>query len=244
MACVMTRRALLGLSGVAGVSLLRGGLRAAATPLPIENAVDHLLLGIADLDRGIEWVEEKTGLKAVIGGSHPGVGTRNALLSLGGRRYLEIIAPDPEQAVYRSNHDVRSLTEPRLIAWAAATKDVEAAAARARQDGHRLYGPRDGSRARPDGKLLKWKTLGVLNDLGRGGIEPIPFLIEWAADSVHPSEDSPAGCELLSLEIEHPGAGEVGNVLGTLGIQTTVKLARVARIVATLSTPRGEVRLS
>lgn len=211
---------------------------------PIESAMDHLLLGIADLDRGIDWVEEKTGVRAVIGGSHPGVGTRNALLSLGGRRYLEIIAPDPAQTTFTSNHDVRSLNEPRLINWAAATTDIEAVAEGARQDGQRLYGPRDGSRARPDGKLLKWKTLGVLNELGGGGIEPIPFFIEWAADSVHPSQDSPAGCELRSLEIEHPRAEAVERLLETLGVQTAVKSAPQARLVATLSTPRGEVQLS
>lgn len=237
-----TRRALLRILGTTGALLGCGG--PAAQEQPIESAMDHLLLGIADLDRGIEWMEEKTGVRAIPGGSHPGAGTRNALLSLGGRRYLEIIAPDPAQTEYKSNHDVRSLSEPRLITWAAATRDIEAVADRARQDAQRLDGPRDGSRARPDGKLLKWKTLGVLNELGRGGIEPIPFFIEWAADSVHPSEDSPTGCELRLLEIEHPRAGAVGQLLETLGVQTTVKLAPEARIVATLSTPRGEVQLS
>jgi len=247
MAHLMTRRALLCLSAMAGVTSLRGVAAASPAspgPPPIESTVDHLLLGIADLDRGIEWMEEKTGVKAVIGGSHPGVGTRNALLSLGGRRYLEIIAPDPAQTEFRSNHDVRSLSELRLIAWAARTTDIAAVAARARRDNRQIYGPQDGSRARPDGKLLKWKTLGVLNNLGRGDIEPIPFFIEWAADSVHPSEDSPAGCELRSLEMEHPEAGAVEKLLRSLGVDTTVNLAANARIVATLQTPRGEVRLS
>ncbi len=211
---------------------------------PIESAMDHLLLGVADLDQGIEWVEEKTGVRAIVGGSHPGAGTRNALLSLGGRRYLEIIAPDPAQTNYRSQHDVRLLIEPRLITWAAATGDVEAVAARARQEGCRLAGPNDGSRARPDGKLLKWKTLGVVNELGRGEIQPIPFFIEWATDSVHPSEDSPAGCELQTLEIQHPDTEAVEDLLGKLGVRTTVKPLQQARLVATLRTPKGEVQLS
>src|SRR5438270_9647059 len=91
---------------------------------PAVTALDHLLLGVADLDRGIEWVERRTGVRAAIGGTHPGAGTRNALLSLGARHYLEIIAPDPAQHAYKFQIDLRPLTEPHLITWAAATNDI------------------------------------------------------------------------------------------------------------------------
>jgi len=211
---------------------------------PVESAVDHLLLGVADLDRGIDWVEEKTGVRAVIGGSHPGVGTRNALISLGGRRYLEIIAPDPEQDEYRSHIDVRSFTEPRIVTWAASATDIEAVAARARETRHRFQGPSDGSRARPDGKLLRWRTLDVVAELDRQGIDPVPFFIEWAADSIHPAEDSPKGCELLSIEIEHPESAAVAELLEGLGVEAAVEQGPDTRIIATLRTLKGEVRLS
>ena len=206
-------------------------------------AVDHLLLGVADLDRGVDWVEKRTGVRAVAGGSHPGVGTRNALLSLGGRRYLEIIAPDPAQTAYNFQIDVRPLAEPRLITWAAAAADIEALAQKAREAGRQVFGPRDGSRTRPDGKTLRWRTCGVMSSFGGQGIEPVPFFIQWAADSPHPSQDSPAGCELRSLEIEHPQAAEVKAALAQFGIAATVKPGEAVRLRAALQTPKGEVEL-
>lgn len=219
-------------------------MRAGKTLVPARIAVDHLLLGAADLDRGIAWVERRTGVKAVRGGSHPGVGTQNALISLGGRQYLEIIAPDPVQTAYTFPIDVRTLTEPRLITWAAVTDDITAVVNNARKAGHHILGPRDGSRTRPDGKVLKWKMLGVVNTLGLQGVEPIPFFIEWAADSVHPSQDSPTGCELQSFEIDHPDPAGVIDALKGLGIEARVRPARKAKLSATLKTPKGEVELA
>ena len=242
-AYTLPRRELLRLCGAGCVACLLGATGMAENLTPAETAVDHLLLGVADLDQGIAWVEKLTGVKAAIGGSHPGVGTRNALASLGGRRYLEIIAPDPMQAAYNFHIDLRKLGEPRLITWAALTTDITATAKRARGAGLQLFGPRDGSRARPDGKLLRWKTLGVQTDFGTQGVEPIPFSIEWAGDSPHPSQDSPRGCELRSFEMEHPEPAGVIGVLKKLGIEAKVKSAKEARLRATLKTPKGEVVL-
>jgi hypothetical protein len=240
-----TRRDWLRLFAAAGAT---GVFRAASGPTgraaPAVSAVDHLLLGIGDLDSGIAWVEKTTGVKAAIGGSHPGVGTRNALISLGSRRYLEIIAPDPAQTAFNFRIDVRALAVPRLITWAAATNDVDAVAAKARAAGLEVFGPQPGSRARPDGKVLRWRTLGVKSDLARGGVDPIPFFIQWEADSVHPSQDSPKGCELTAFSIEHPDAGAVRGLLGKLGIESAVKAGESVALQAALRTPNGEVRLT
>jgi hypothetical protein len=105
------------------------------------------------------WMEERTGVRAVIGGSHPGVGTCNALLSLGGRQYLEIIAPDPEQTQVAARYQIlNTLNTPRLITWAAATDNAETTAKRCRAAGLDVLGPNPGSRQRPDGKLIQQRT--------------------------------------------------------------------------------------
>lgn len=207
------------------------------------SAVDHILLGIADLDQGIEWVEKITGVQAAIGGVHPRMGTRNALLSLGGKTYLEIIAPDPNQTEFHFHLDLRKLNEPRLITWAAGTNEIDTIARKAKENSFEIFGPRDGSRAKPDGKVLKWKSLAIMNKFGDQSIEPFPFFIQWSADSLHPSQDSPKGCELKSFEIEHANADQLSDAFKKFGIEVKVKEAKSARLIATLKTPKGEVQL-
>jgi hypothetical protein len=229
--------------GAAGILSIDGGGMSARSAVPARAAVDHLLLGAADLDQGIEWVERQTGVKAIVGGSHPGRGTRNALLSLGGRQYLEIIAPDPAQTGSTGNLDLKSLAGPRLVNWAAATTDIDALAARARQAGVEVYGPRDGSRVRPDGRTLKWRTLGIATTVGRAPVDPIPFFIHWDPASRHPAEESPAGCTLERFRIAYPVPGEITKVLKPFDVEPEVAAAADVALFATLKTPKGTLEL-
>src|SRR5260370_24562578 len=166
----------------------------------VPSLLDHILLGCNDLDRGVAFVEGHTGVRAAFGGVHPGRGTENALLSLGARRYLEIIAPDPKQAGVQQFSVITKLKEPRLIGWAAHRDDLEQFAARLRQEGIEFEGPQPGSRQGPDGKLLRWKALGLKDD--HSGL--LPFFIEWSKDSIHPSVDAPKGCTLQRFEVNTP----------------------------------------
>jgi hypothetical protein len=210
----------------------------------MRDAVDHLLLGAPDLDLGIAWLADLTGVTAQVGGSHPGVGTRNALVSCGGRQYLEIIAPDPAQSAFNFQLDLRRLTSPRLVTWAASTTDLDGVVARARVAGLEVFGPRDGSRVRPDGVTLKWRSAGVRAGLAEADVDPVPFFIQWAPGSVHPSEDAPKGCRLLAVEAVHPDRERLRVVLGQLGIDADVPQAPHGAVKATLETPRGRVVIS
>jgi hypothetical protein len=202
--------------------------------------LDHILLGCNDLDKGIEFVQEGTGVLPAIGGVHPGRGTRNALLSLGERRYLEIIAPDPAQSEIAHFPQIRSMTDPRLIGWAVHSPDIAAIAKQLRENKVEFTGPADGSRKRPDGRVLNWKTINLADD--RHGL--LPFFIEWSADSVHPSKDAPARCTLDYFEILSAEPDELTSTLKRMGINCPVQRSDKARLHALISGPQGDVKLS
>jgi hypothetical protein len=202
--------------------------------------LDHILLGCNDLDRGVELVEENTGVRPAIGGVHPGRGTRNALLSLGERRYLEIIAPDPAQSEIVHYAQLRSMTDPRLIGWAVHPPDIAAIAKQLRENKVEFKGPDDGSRKRPDGRVLTWKTVNLADD--RHGL--LPFFIEWSADSVHPSMDAPKRCSLAYFEIMSADPDELSSTFKRVGLDLSVQRSDKARLHALISGPKGDLGLS
>lgn len=203
----------------------------------VPSLLDHILLGCSDLDRGIAFVEEHTGVRAAFGGVHPGRGTQNALLSLGERRYLEIIAPDPAQPDAKNPlvTYLKKLSEPRLVNWAAHPGDLAAFAKKLREAGVAFEGPTPGSRKRPDGSVLKWQTLTLKDNASW----TLPFFIEWSADSLHPSADSPKGCSLFQFEAGTPDPAALVKQTALLGLDLPIVKAEKPQLRATIAGPKG-----
>jgi hypothetical protein len=207
--------------------------------------LDHILLGCSDLEAGIAFVEEHTGVHAAYGGVHPGRGTRNALLSLGERHYLEIIAPDPKQDsapsyAVQQLATIKRLTTPRLIGWAVHPSDIESLAKKLNDSGIATRGPWPGSRARPDGRVLSWKLLNFAND--RQG--SLPFFIEWSADSVHPSEDAPKGLRLEHFAVAGPDPAGLAKTFQFLGIDVSIEPGDGPQLRALIAGPKGKLELT
>ena len=254
-----TRRQFLGLAaGAAAMTTLAGrtcraearryeeiAASDASGAIEVPDVLDHILLGCSDLERGIAFVEERTGVKAAFGGVHPGRGTENALLSLGEKHYLEIIAPDPKQSGAMGSQSsaerlgLRGLAEPKLVTWAVHPGSVATLVEKLKKAGVAADGPTPGSRQRPDGKMLQWQTVNLADDAG--GL--LPFFIEWGDGTVHPSADAPKGCTLKKFWIESSKADELAKEFAVMGVEVEVKQAEKARLRARIAGPKGEMEL-
>jgi hypothetical protein len=229
---MLSRRSFL---AVAGGAIASPSISWGAVDVP--TVLDHILLGVSDLDDGVAFVREHTGVAAAFGGVHPGRGTRNALLSLGERHYLEIIAPDPAQPNSPDEYGLKGLSAPRLVGWAAHPGDLGAFAARLRNADLAFDGPTPGSRRRPDGRLLQWQTLNLRDD--RAGL--LPFFIEWGADTVHPSADAPHGCKILRFGLSAPRDAELQRICTLLGLDVPVTYGEKLQLLARIAGPDGRV---
>ena len=144
-------------------------------------AIDHLMWGGADLDSAIDILASHTGCRAAAGGSHPGNGTRNALLGLGGERYLEVIAPDPTQSAGAGlAAELAAMQQPALRTWAVRSGSLEAVAAQLNAHGISTAAPRAMSRRAIDGTLLQWRLL-FAQDRSLGGV--LPFFIDCSSST-------------------------------------------------------------
>lgn len=203
------------------------------------SKVDHVILGIDDLQKGIDELERRTGVRAAFGGAHPGRGTRNALLSLGDRHYLEILAPNPEEKGNREARELHGLTALKPIGWAVHTNDIAALQKSLRGPGAQAGEVRPGARNRPDGTRLAWKTLSY----AAPSSPLLPFFIEWDPASVHPSATSPAGCRLAGFFLEDPNPATVRDALRAAGVGVEVREGKEPRIRLSLACPKGTVEL-
>ena len=196
--------------------------------------------GAPTLERGMAEAERLFGVAPAPGGVHPGLGTQNALLSLGERVYLEIIAPDPDPDLTGTfGERIAGLEACGLITWAAAAPGLAALAERAAALELSARGPAATERMTPEGALLKWELL-FLGGHHFPGL--VPFFIDWL-DTPHPATTNPVAGEYRGLEIRTPGAAALNEIYAGLGMTIAAEESAAADLTAIVNTNDGEVRL-
>lgn len=210
-----------------------------ATP-PLAH-IDHIIVGVADLDAGIAELERVTGVRASYGGEHPGRGTRNALMSLGDDTYLELLAPDPAQQPADKDElrELQALARPTPIGWAVSGRNEPELRAALAAKGFRLSPAAPGSRRKPDGSILRWLTFGY-EDFD----DPLaPFFIFWADPALHPSRTSAGGCSLTEIVIHHSRADPLREAIAPLRLDVVTAAGPRARMRVRLRCGNGDVVL-
>ena len=211
--------------------------------------IDHLVYACTDLESTCGWIAETTGVRPTPGGRHPGEGTRNALLSLGERTYLELIAPDESQTAVPKPlaFGIDTLRAPSLRAWACSPADIVEAAKTFRRGGHGLGEPVGGRRLTPEGSEITW-TL-ALPESPSGGkpgafsdydVSLLPFLIDWG-QSPHPAATSPVGLVLEHFVVSGPSPDALSGLLEEIGLEGpwSVEASPAPALRAVLKNPQG-----
>jgi hypothetical protein len=159
------------------------------------SELDHIVIAAPSLDAGVAWVEERLGARPVPGGQHVAMGTHNALLRLGSRCYLEVIAIDPAGraparprwfALDEPGMQARLAAGPALVTWVVRTPSLASACARVPDLGEIMPMTRNAFRWKisvPDDGSLAW-----------GGILPTAIQWEEGDDGLvhHPCDALPA----------------------------------------------------
>jgi hypothetical protein len=142
--------------------------------------LDHVLIAVADLPTGAQALESRHGLTSIEGGRHGGMGTANRIVPLG-HTYLELVAvvDATEAAASPFGSWVAGGEIPRLLGWCVRTDELDAVA------GRLGLSVADGSRARADGTVLRWRMAGI----EQARKEPsLPFFIEWGPGTPYPGD--------------------------------------------------------
>jgi hypothetical protein len=212
---------------------------------PPDLASDHLIVAAASLEQAIDWIEGRLAARATPGGRHVAMGTHNALLRLGPRLFLELLAIDPDGS---APHRPRwfDLDEPRmratlaegpaLIHWVVRSRDIDSDVSRSTMDLGTVLPMQRGD--------FKWR-ISVPDDGHLPGRGLVPTLVEWS-DERHPADALPeSGVQLVALAGEHPEPAPVRTALAALGLSETLKVTygSTPRLAAMLRTPRGIVTL-
>jgi len=209
--------------------------------------LDHIIWACHDLEQGCRRFEALTGVSPRFGGTHTGGLTHNALVGLGGRCYLEILAPAAPAGPRDDDwcRFARASLQPRVFTYCmrSALPLTDLASLALTLGCHDAVVAGNG-RITPDGTRLRWQWLGPKFDsFGYA----FPFFIDWL-DSPHPGESFAAAVpesrvRLQRFAVGHPRATALRALLEQVGAPVDTFAAPDLQFHVQVDTPLGVVAL-
>jgi len=184
--------------------------------------LDHVALGINDLDAGMQEVQRLTGVRPKKVGTDAQLGTHSAVIGLGDTAFLEIIAPDPKADPDRIDPDLKSRVVDRLqkmdvltpFIWAIGTSNLERTILFARRAGSHGSEIMPGIRKQGWGRKTEWTWARVQRPKSR----VTPIFIQWDEDTKPPQDRAPQGCTLEVLHVITRNFKTILNLAATMQI--------------------------
>jgi catechol 2,3-dioxygenase-like lactoylglutathione lyase family enzyme len=137
------------------------------------TAIDHIIIGVNNLEQAATLFSQKLGLAASGGGIHPTGGTANRIIVIGDT-YLELIAVHIPEEAQQSTLDRLAIHEGYLN-FVLASNDIEADSQMMTNRGTQILGPTPGSLRAADGRTRGWSRTNIeLPDLA----QHYPFIIQ------------------------------------------------------------------
>jgi hypothetical protein len=205
--------------------------------------IDHIVFAVEHLETGIGEIHDKIGVKAIFGGHHKTFGTKNALIKLNDRIYLEILASDEKNSEVLTLRwmGIDVLTKNRFTRWAINATNFEKDSNILKEYNAKMGHISEGSRQLPDGSLLEWH---LTLPLGYPEVELVPFLIDWSKSESHPTDLMPEmECELVELFGTHPQPTIFNNIFEQLGVNLKIEEDEHIQLKAVLKGPKGIMQL-
>ena len=204
--------------------------------------IDHIVYCTNDLEQEVKRLEEKLGCQFSPGGRHLTEGTKNVLLNLGNVCYLEILAVDQD------NHEISaprwmgidSLTKSHVTRWALKTDDPQSDSTIVERYNKEMGQIKGGQRITSDGRKLEWD---LVMPLSEPEVEVIPFMTDWSKSDVHPTDNLPEHCTLLSLELVHPYPEHLQPYMDQLVEGFQITMGEEPSIKLRIQSPKGIVIL-
>ena len=167
---------------------------------------DHIAIGASSLEQGVEFIEQKLGVKIPFSGVHDQMGTHNHLMQIGDGMFLELIAINPAATPANApqkrwfdldNPQLQQQLkhQPKLLTWVARTPDLKSETTDLSVDIGDIHHVTRGA--------LTWQiTIPKNGKLTEHGL--FPTLIEWQNNQTPAPHMANLGIKLTSFTLTHP----------------------------------------
>ncbi|MEM6318132.1 MAG: VOC family protein [Bacteroidota bacterium] len=210
------------------------------TQLLENRAIDHIVLGVPNLEEGVHWLKNLTGVTATFGGYHTTKGTKNALVNIGHQCYLEILATDVENRHIEAPRwmGVDLIQSPTVTRWSLKSTDLAKDSKILNAYQSYLGTIEGGQRKTTNGQVLAWE---MIVPLAKPAVDILPFMTDWQQSDSHPTDSLPVQGELVSLNLAHPTPDTLQPVFDKLNVDLVIERAAVPTIHLVLETAKGRV---